>query len=158
MFFMMIGLPGSGKSTYAKELAKEYNAVIFSSDAYREKIFSDENCQRSPKLVFDTLYNDMFKALDNNINVIFDATNIKRADRQRCLDRLSKYDTKRIACVMNTPTDVCIARDSQRDRTVGMNVINNMFAKFEPVDISLENFDEIWDISNGKKYSQTHLI
>ena len=38
LFIMMVGLPGSGKSTIAKKLAEEYpNTCIFSSDAYREK-------------------------------------------------------------------------------------------------------------------------
>ena len=42
-FIMMCGLVASGKSTKAKELAKEYNATIYSSDALREEMFGDVN-------------------------------------------------------------------------------------------------------------------
>ena len=42
-FTMMVGLVGSGKSTYAKQLAEETNAIICSSDAIREELCGDEN-------------------------------------------------------------------------------------------------------------------
>lgn len=40
-FIMMVGLPGSGKSTWAKEYVKtsENETVILSSDAVREELF-----------------------------------------------------------------------------------------------------------------------
>ena len=40
-FVMMVGLPGSSKSTYAKQLAEETNAIICSSDAIREELCGD---------------------------------------------------------------------------------------------------------------------
>ena len=46
-FTMMVGLVGSGKSTYAKQLAEETNAIICSSDAIREELCGDENSQKS---------------------------------------------------------------------------------------------------------------
>lgn len=36
---MMVGLPASGKSTYAREIAKENNAIVLSSDAIRWELF-----------------------------------------------------------------------------------------------------------------------
>lgn len=42
-FTMMVGLPGSGKSTYAKELADRTNAKLCSSDAIREELTGDIN-------------------------------------------------------------------------------------------------------------------
>ena len=44
-FTMMVGLVGSGKSTYAKQLAEETNAIICSSDAIRKELCGDENSQ-----------------------------------------------------------------------------------------------------------------
>ena len=44
-FTMMVGLPGSGKSTYAKELAERTNAKICSSDAIREELTGDISIQ-----------------------------------------------------------------------------------------------------------------
>ena len=38
IFTMMVGLPGSGKSTYAEKLSKERSAIICSSDKVREDL------------------------------------------------------------------------------------------------------------------------
>ena len=35
---MMVGIPGSGKTTYSKDLSKEYNAKVISSDKVRQTI------------------------------------------------------------------------------------------------------------------------
>lgn len=43
-FIMLVGLPGSGKSTYAEELKRE-GYIIHSSDAIREELTGDiESC------------------------------------------------------------------------------------------------------------------
>lgn len=36
--YIMVGLPGSGKSTKAKEISKETGAIITSLDSMREEI------------------------------------------------------------------------------------------------------------------------
>lgn len=41
-FIMLVGLPGSGKSTYAEKL-KEKGYIIHSSDAIREELTGDIN-------------------------------------------------------------------------------------------------------------------
>ena len=43
--YMMVGLPASGKSTYAKLLAEEVDGIIVSSDAIRKEWYGDENIQ-----------------------------------------------------------------------------------------------------------------
>lgn len=42
MFYMMVGLPGSGKSFTAESIP---NAVVHSSDAIRAEVLGDENDQ-----------------------------------------------------------------------------------------------------------------
>ena len=32
---MLIGIPGSGKTTYSKDLSKEYDAIVVSTDKVR---------------------------------------------------------------------------------------------------------------------------
>ncbi|HAU35476.1 MAG TPA: phosphohydrolase, partial [Lysinibacillus sp.] len=49
-----VGLPGSGKSTFVKQLAKRENAVVLSSDAIRQELFGDATKQKS-RQVFRTL-------------------------------------------------------------------------------------------------------
>lgn len=52
-FYMMVGLPGSGKSFTAESIP---NAVTHSSDAIRAEVLGDENDQTQQDLVFQTLH------------------------------------------------------------------------------------------------------
>lgn len=61
-FYMMIGLPASGKSTIAKEISKSEDAVIVSSDEIREE-FGDVNDQSQNAKVFE----EVEKRLKRNI-------------------------------------------------------------------------------------------
>ena len=90
---MLVGLPGSGKSTIAQKIVetnKEYRCKIFSADNYRSEILGDINCQTQNEKVFRALYQDMKLWLQNGDNhlAIFDATNISYKDRKRCLNNL----------------------------------------------------------------------
>ena len=129
---MMIGLPGSGKSTIAKqELQSKYAATILSSDNYRIKLFNDENDQTHNSEVFSALYSDMKILLSEGRNVIFDATNINIKDRKRCFDVIRNIkNVKVVAYVVNTPFEFCIKRDSERLRVVGYDIISNMQKRF----------------------------
>lgn len=51
-FYMMIGLPGSGKSTVAKSIASNTTAVIISSDEIRAELFGNAEIQENTGLVF----------------------------------------------------------------------------------------------------------
>ena len=53
--YMMCGVSGSGKSTWADVYAKVYHAQVFSSDAIRAELFGAENNQKHNSQVFDIL-------------------------------------------------------------------------------------------------------
>lgn len=148
VFSMLVGVPGSGKSTYAKEKLKtESSTKYFSSDAIRAEIYGDENCQDDPNRVFTLMQERTLEALKNGYNVIYDATNITRKNRKRILDRLPSYVHKSCIIVW-APIDECIRRDLQRDRTVGEAVIWKMLKCFEAPFYD-EGFNEIVvEISN----------
>lgn len=130
MFILMIGLPGSGKSTVAAYLANVHNAKIFSSDTYRNELLGDENDQSQNSKIFEKLHLDMRQALLQGDSVIFDATNVSLKDRIRCLANIPKGIDK-IAYVVNTPIEECIKRDAQRERTVGKEVIEKFEKRFQ---------------------------
>lgn len=148
---IMVGLPGSGKSTIAKELNIDNNYTILSSDAYRAKILGDENDQSNGAKVFDILYSDMKSLLLADCNVIFDATNTSMKARRRIfaeLDSIKKeleelnLEITTIAYVVPTPISECIKRDSRRNRTVGVDVIKKFYYSFQ-MPQKFEGFDEV---------------
>lgn len=132
--FFLVGLSGSGKSTFSKSITEQVKPIeIFSSDKIREELYGDESVQGKPQKVFNILYKRIFSALKNGKNCIYDATNLKQKDRLHFLLQLEqqKIDCEKICYVMCVPFETCIERDSKRERTVGEGVIMKQMKSFE---------------------------
>jgi len=137
----LIGLPGSGKSTYAeKNLSKD--SEILSSDRIRQELFNDETNQDNNQLVFDTLFARARDFLIQGKNVVIDATNVDKQERVNSLAKFKDLDVYRVAIVVKTPVSECIRRDSMRERTVGKNVILK-FRRRMVYPTKAEGFDKI---------------
>ena len=141
-FFMMIGLPASGKSEQAKKLAAEYNAEIFSSDELRVEMFGDVNHQEDNNALFNELHKRIRECLASGKSAIYDACNINYKRRMEFLKSLNKISCEKIAVIMATPYEVCIERNSQRERNVPEHVIKRMYMNFN-IPYWYEGWDDI---------------
>lgn len=139
-FFMMVGLPASGKSTHAEELSLKYNANIHASDSIREELSGDINNQNINELVFQTLHNRIKEDLSNGKNCIYDATNISYKRRMAFLNELNKIPCEKYCFIMATPYEVCIRNNTNRDRKVPKEVIERMYRNFD-----IPYYYEGWD-------------
>lgn len=158
-FIMMIGIAGSGKSTKAQELAKEYNAEIFSSDAIRGEIYGDENCQNNPTAVFNILHERIHQALKADKNAIYDATNLSAKRRTAFLKTVR---AEKICYIVVATPEECITRQSMRERKVPAEAIWKQVKSFQAPWYN-EGWDEIhlWNtnsvIMNIRLYSYMSL-
>lgn len=84
--YIMVGLPGSGKSTKAKEISKETGAIITSLDSMREEIAgSRKNWHENPDIFNNTMSRSIANIqnamvewyLKNGESVIVDNMNLK---------------------------------------------------------------------------------
>jgi predicted kinase len=128
-FKMLVGIPGSGKSTYAKLHINE-STKYFSSDAIRKELWGDENCQQEHYKVFNLMHERVLEALKNGYNVIYDATNVTRKSRRGILGLLPAYVNKECVIVWAS-VEECLKRDADRERVVGEEAIMNMLKRFE---------------------------
>ena len=89
LLIMMVGLPGSGKTTFAKSIPKHFcnsygikesEFVILSSDDIRDEMFGCYRKEDNAK-VFDELNKRTIKYLLEKKHVIYDATNLSRKKR-----------------------------------------------------------------------------
>lgn len=152
-FWMMCGLPGSGKSYQAKSLAEQHNANIHSSDSIREELSGDINNQSINDLVFKTLHNRIKEDLRNGKSCIYDATNISYKTRMAFLQELKNIPCKKICILMATPYEECLERNTKRDRKVPEHVIKRMYMAFDPPG-DYEGWDDIQTIySDGAEGS-----
>lgn len=143
---LMVGIPGSGKSTYAKTKIDRRIKVV-SSDAIRKELFLDESDQEHNDIVFQTLYERARNFLLDGKDVVIDATNSSVENRKSALSHFSDLDIKRKAIVVETPIETCISYDKKRRRTVGEDVIKE-FASTYAFPTKEEGFDDIIVIKN----------
>lgn len=141
---MLVGIPASGKSSYAKENYKDYK--IYSSDKLREKLFNNVNDQTHNDELFRYIHKNIIKDLQNGINVVYDATNIYSRNRKSFLNKLFNINCNKICIVFNVDIDKCKLRNSTRERKVPEKVIDKMYNKMELPSIE-EGFDEIYYIN-----------
>lgn len=137
---MMVGIPGSGKSSWSKELSERYNAEIFASDKLRKELWGDENIQGNNKELFKELHKRIICALKESKNCIYDATNIYEKNRTQFLKDISGIDCEKICVIALTDFDICVARNEQRDRRVPYEVIKKMY-----LNIDIPQYREGWD-------------
>lgn len=138
---LVIGLPGSGKTTYVKS-QKYQNTVILSSDEIRRELFKNGGSQSDNDRVFKVLYARARKALLNGKSVVIDATNIDKYHRALTLTKFKRFKIKRVAVVIDTPAEKCIANAKCIGRTAGVDIVRWFSDRFEMPEYS-EGFDEI---------------
>ena len=128
---LLVGICGSGKSTYAKKYIEQHdNTVHLSSDSIREELWGNEATQGDNNEVFSLMQSRAIEALNNGQDIVYDATNITRKDRSYIISLCPKF--VKIEChIVWAPIETCIERDAARERTVGKEVIDRMLKRFQ---------------------------
>lgn len=114
---LMCGIPGSGKSYYAKEHKGE-NDIYISRDEIRFSILKEgEDYFAKETLVYNSFIDLINKALQiKGIDTIWvDATHISKASRSKIIRRILPRYSSLEAVYMNTPNSICEYRNSQRE-------------------------------------------
>ena len=130
---ILVGLPGSGKSTYAKSFPKEAigDVVWLSSDTIRKELYGDESIQGDPNKVFQVLHQRVRTYLTGDSTVIYDATNVNRKSRKQVISIAKSLLAYIEAHIVWCPYEECIRRDANRERTVGREVIDKFIKRWE---------------------------
>lgn len=145
-FIMLVGAPGSGKTTYAKARYQEHEVV--SSDHIRYLICGDEGKQIPPDEVFLVARTLVRAKLVSGVeNVILDATNVVPKNRQsfvRFVRSFVSENTLIKAKVFHVPLETLLKQNLQRSRVVPDSVVRKMYNSLESFPVKLEEgFDEV---------------
>ena len=128
---ILCGIPGSGKTTYAKKYIDEHpNTIHLSSDSIRAELYGNESAQGNPAEVFSIMQQRAVDTLNNGQSVVYDCTSITRKDRAGIISSCPKF-TKIECHVVWAPIETCVERDAARGRTVGKEVIDRMLKRFQ---------------------------
>ena len=133
--YIMVGLPGSGKSTYAKEFIKDQQVEYLSSDSLRAVFGKNESDQSVTPKVFGHIKTKVDEYLRDNKNVLVDATSVNRKERSDYIKTAKKYGAKVVAIVFKMDRQGLIERNKKRGeqggRVVPTNIIDRMLSKYE---------------------------
>jgi len=164
IIYIMVGLPGSGKSTWIKEKMGKtpLSFVVISSDDHIEKMASELDISyteffnkyiKSGKLKgrqtpFQLAQNDFKSAVKRNDNIIWDQTNLSRKKRRGILNRVPSH-YKKVAVNFSCANDELERRLENRRKETGKyippSVLEDMCKAFQGPTKD-EGFDEIINV------------
>lgn len=144
---LLLGLPCSGKTTYAMKLLKdEENWFRVSRDDIRMTMFGTEHNPHIENFVSKIQNMLILKALKSDMNVVIDNCNIRQAYRNDLYNLASLVgDVLYEEVIFDTSLQECMARNKVRSRVVPEDVIIK-FAK--------EGRDVLW----GKYKPKTQFL
>src|SRR6266702_3456018 len=121
-FVVLIGVSGSGKSTFARKHFKP--TEILSSDYCRGLVSDDENSQAATKDAFEVLHFIARKRLAAGKLTVVDATNVQPESRKPLVEIAREFHCLPVAIVLDLPERVAHDRNKTRpDRDFGPHVI-----------------------------------
>lgn len=152
--YVMIGIPGSGKTTIAKNTAENINALHISRDEIRFSLLTDkDNYFAKENQVYKEFTKQIREGLAAGHTVIADATHLNQKSRYKLFHNihLNPSETTVIGIYMRVPLETCLERNETRKggRTyVPPHEIHNMYTHLQPPTY-IEPFNYIYTF-NGK--------
>jgi predicted kinase len=136
---LTIGLPGSGKTTWFKRRG----VTPLSSDMLRSILFDDITEQRYQGLVFSTLRSLLRARLIAKMpwNYV-DATNLSPHERRQWIKMAKSFGYEVQAVFFDVPFEVCMERNSRRERNVNEESMRKMADRLRPPSFK-EGFSKI---------------
>lgn len=149
---MMVGVPGSGKSTWIKNQNWMLGLNVVSTDAFVEdyarsqgKTYSEVFDEYMPTAVQKMVEHVVF-CREHNLDIVWDQTSTSIATRAKKIRMLPNY--YKIAVVFRKPDDEELKRRlaSRPGKEVPWAVIEQMWGSWEEPTHE-EGFDEIWYVN-----------
>ena len=145
---IMIGTPGSGKTKYAKTELLTDNTVYLSSDDMRVDMFGFEDQTHNTE-VFERMKREALTALQNDFDVVYDATNLSKKRRSDIIKSAKMCDAEVNAYLCCTPINIILERNiTRQERQIPWDKLIQMIQSIEPP-MYYEGFDNIYLIDGG---------
>ena len=133
--YMLCGIPGSGKSTWAQEqvIKLEGKGIIISRDVIRFSMLGEDDAYFAHE---DEVFNEFIRQAQEAINdqehtsIFIDATHLNEKNRNKVLSRLWRMDKDVVIGVyFDIPLEECLRRNALRTgrALVPETVIKNMY-------------------------------
>ena len=112
--YVLCGIPGSGKTTLATQLAEQHNATAHSYDDIPNAWGNRDRDGSFYRQWIDNIKTD----LQNGNSVVCDSTALTSVNRKTFLKDISEFNCEKILIVKAVPIEVCVQRNKGRFREV----------------------------------------
>ena len=150
--YVLVGVPGSGKSTWIKNQDWALGMTIVSTDAFVEdyaraqgKTYNEVFKEYMPTAI-DLMIEQVVFAREHGHTVIWDQTSTTVKSRKKKFNMLPDYE--HIAVVFKTPNplELAIRLKNRPGKNIPQQVINSMISGWEEPTIN-EGYAEVWNAS-----------
>lgn len=112
---VLSGLPGSGKTTFARKLAARVPLAILESDALRQALVTrPKHSAKESKRLFSAIHTLAYELLLEGISVLVDATNLRESNRAELYALAERAGARLFLVSVEAPQEVIHERLEQR--------------------------------------------
>jgi predicted kinase len=149
-FYVMVGIPGSGKSTYARRhLSQAYRISLDDIRMMMTGQDYDPVAERAVVVAGHAMRYALARwAGKNRHDLLFDATDVTRQRRAPMIATANRFGFKPIAVYLVCPLEVALRRNAERDRQVPDDVIARFQRELQPPSLD-EGFEEVIVVDPG---------
>lgn len=151
--YTMCGYPCSGKSTYAKNHASQYNAIVVSADEIRRTLYGSPDEYGDSGKIWDYIVATIRSLLKQGKNIIYDACNLRKSYRYDLMEVIEDIPCNKVLIYMDTPIEDCKARHPARGRQFTLKDLEPIYAIDEP-----PSLDEGWDKIQRYKWQENNAV
>lgn len=131
---LLVGAPGSGKSTVREQLLKQYpDLKVISMDDRRKELTGDTNNQSKNPEVFKWHLRELSKVMEARQNTLIDGTNSTRKLRKMLWDIARRNGALCSAIYFDLPLSTLLARNASREKKVPDDVVLRFYKTLQSV-------------------------
>lgn len=144
--FMMCGVSGSGKTTFAKRFAEDCRLRYINPDNFYALYNGDEREHKHEFEIWMALLRALHMAEQDGVDVMFDTNAPTVVDRTQILDWFPGFE-HHLICV-TAPPEICVRNNKVRRRVIPDDVMKQMLNSIQTPTMNEDRWQSITYLQN----------